>query len=663
MKLEKKKDTGIIQVTIALIFLIAGYYCTQVIQTHVMSSKIYKQALSDYGRSRYSNAYVKFGKVGMFSILKPYALYRQAMCANALSDERSRIKSYNALLHRYPVHPLSLEAKYEVGQFLSNSNPKLAKKYFKDIISSAGDNDYKVPARYFISKIDAKSCPYAKFSFNKAKISSIEEGFRNYLEKYPDGRLASAVSDSWIEYNPNNLSSHDRTLCAKGYYHSQQYDLSLKTLSKAENKDSWAYSALNYMALNDYQRAQVYIKTGLSRYSKFVTKDDYNLVIDKYIEKISNKYDTLSSLLEVAKDDKKDYIWYQKCLAAPNKDAGVCFKNLAKTYPESEYASDSLAKAFLIEVSKKDYKNAILTGQEFLSKYGNSDSIPLVLFWVGKIKQKYSSGSDYITDFQNVINNYPDTYYAYRAFWILNGIKTAVVKTKMEYKPVEYPYKMPHKGSILKALMDVEDYDMIALISKDDFIKSWIEYQKGNYPQSLHMAQKAMDKLKQKPIKTDLRWRLVYPQNYYKQISSSSIFYENNSSLMTSIAKEESYFDSKAQSDAGAIGLMQLMPDTAHDVAAKYGFEKFNSYDLFNPELNVKVGNLYYANLKKYLNNNDYYSVAAYNGGIGSVGRWIKEFKTDDMDEFIEQIPYPETKTYVKKVLRSYWNYVRIYQR
>ena len=83
--------------------------------------------------------------------------------------------------------------------------------------------------------------------------------------------------------------------------------------------------------------------------------------------------------------------------------------------------------------------------------------------------------------------------------------------------------------------------------------------------------------------------------------------------------------------------------------------------DLYKPELNIKIGNAYYSKLRSSLNNLDISAIAAYNGGIGSIKRWQTSIIYNDTDEFVEQIPYAETKNYVKKVFRSYWNYLRIY--
>ena len=76
---------------------------------------------------------------------------------------------------------------------------------------------------------------------------------------------------------------------------------------------------------------------------------------------------------------------------------------------------------------------------------------------------------------------------------------------------------------------------------------------------------------------------------------------------------------------------------------------------------NIVAGSYYYAGLKKSLMHRDLYAISAYNGGMGSVTSWFTKLIYNDTDEFVEQIPFPETKNYVKKVLRTYWMYGNIY--
>jgi soluble lytic murein transglycosylase len=103
---------------------------------------------------------------------------------------------------------------------------------------------------------------------------------------------------------------------------------------------------------------------------------------------------------------------------------------------------------------------------------------------------------------------------------------------------------------------------------------------------------------------------------------------------------------------------MQLMPVTYSEVAKNYGI----GTDIFDVNNNIRAGSIYYENLKKPFAGKDLYALSAYNGGIGSVTGWISKLTYSDTDEFVEQIPYPETKNYVKKVLRTYWVYGNIYQ-
>lgn len=658
----KNKESIYIKISILVVFLLLGFIFAKVYQPHSKTINIYTQALRDYDNGNFSNSYYLFSKVSYFSKLKPVAIYRQALCARALGDNKSELRRYQQLFNNYPSNKLSLEAKYLAGQLVIDDNPNLAFRYFKSVAKESKDEDYKVASEYYKAKISASKIRYSSKIFSRSKIANVEKSFREYLQKYPDGRLAVNAANTWKKFNPN-IKSQDAVLVARAYYYAQMYDEALAMLKQAQLKDSWAIQSVTLYSKHDYNKVKSLIEQGVAKYSDSVDRSDYKMAVDDYIDLFEqkDKYKYSSKLFSLAKGKNKDYIWNLKCSYTPNGYKYACYNDLYKNFPSGEFAQNALAQILFIEIRNKNYASARNLAKDFLSKYPDSPDYPKVLFWAAKIEQKYYNNDVAVTYYQDIVNRFPDSYYAYRAFWILKGVAQSTISANLDYKPVIYPYRAPNKEDMLYYLLEVKDYDMMLKYSQDDFIKSWIEYERGNYSSSTIIARDAMSKLKVKPVKTDLRWRLVYPQNYYKQVKNYANQYRNNDALMMAIIREESYFNPEAQSGVGAIGLMQLMPSTAHEIGAKNGID-FNTSYLFNPELNIRLGNLYYATIRGMLGNKDVSAIAAYNGGIGSVTRWKSTLNYSDTDEFVEQIPYDETKNYVIKVFSSYWNYTRIYQ-
>ncbi len=665
MYVFNKHDKNIIKILVFIICLIAGYYFAKLYQPQSKTVRIYKLALKDYNNRNYSNSYYLFSKVSNMSELKPFAIYRQALCAKALGDKASELKRYQQLFKSYPKNKLSPEAKYQAGQLVVDDNPDLALKYFNTVSKSDLGEDYQIAANYYKARITASKMRYSakKKIFSRKKTAKVEESFRIYLEKYPSGRLATNVAANWKKFNPN-MKPEDKVLIARAYYLAGMYKESVEMLSDVKSELSWALLAVNAYSTHDYQKTKSLVEQGVASFPDKVAAEDYNRAVDDYLDLFdqNSRFNYLIKLFGISKGKHKDYIWNLKCYNGVSADKFACYSDLYKNFPDGNYAQNALLQMILISVKNKNYAGARELVQVFLNKYPDSENIPVVMFWAGKIEQKYNNTQAMAAYFQNIINKYPDTYYAYRAYWILKGVRTAVINTNLDYKPVVYPYKYPNDKNVLSILMKVQDYDIITKVIDDDFIASWVEYQKGNYASSMIIARDAMEKLKEKPAKNDLRWRLVYPQNYYKQVKHYADAYKNNDALMMALIREESSFNSEAQSGVGAIGLMQLMPTTAHDIGAKHSII-FNTSYLFNPELNIRLGNLYYSTIKGMLEGKDCSAIAAYNGGIGSVTRWKNTLQYNDTDEFVEQIPYEETKNYVIKVFRSYWNYTRIYQK
>ncbi len=130
--------------------------------------------------------------------------------------------------------------------------------------------------------------------------------------------------------------------------------------------------------------------------------------------------------------------------------------------------------------------------------------------------------------------------------------------------------------------------------------------------------------------------------------------------LVYAVMKAESGFDEKAQSRAGAVGLMQIMPATAEFVCRENGVE-FLPEKLTDGEYNVRLGCLYLRYLLRRFPREET-ALAAYNAGEGTVREWLKNERYSTDGERLESIPYPETEQYVKKVIEFRKKYLFFYR-
>lgn len=158
--------------------------------------------------------------------------------------------------------------------------------------------------------------------------------------------------------------------------------------------------------------------------------------------------------------------------------------------------------------------------------------------------------------------------------------------------------------------------------------------------------------------------KIIYPKTYKEIVSVYSEKYNVEENLVFALIKAESNFNSEAVSHREAIGVMQIMEETAKDVANKNSIKIENEnikQELLKIDNNINIGTKYLSTLLEKYKNKEI-AVAAYNAGIGTVDGWIQKeiIKSDGSD--IENIPYKETNNYVRKILRNYKLYEELYK-
>jgi len=185
------------------------------------------------------------------------------------------------------------------------------------------------------------------------------------------------------------------------------------------------------------------------------------------------------------------------------------------------------------------------------------------------------------------------------------------------------------------------------------------------YPDTVRIMQLYKDfktKIREKELTYNF-WRNFYPLAYAEAIRDTAENHGVDPYFVKGLIRQESMFDAKVQSRAGAVGLMQIMPKTGRLLYANSKMAgPFSKDILFDPEINIRLGIQYIIELSQRFKKNETHILISYNAGPHVLKKWLKRFShLDDTDVFIESIPYPETRKYVKKVLRNYGIYRSLY--
>lgn len=155
----------------------------------------------------------------------------------------------------------------------------------------------------------------------------------------------------------------------------------------------------------------------------------------------------------------------------------------------------------------------------------------------------------------------------------------------------------------------------------------------------------------------------LYPCKFNEYVERYAKEYHVDHLLIYSIIKTESNFEPNSTSTSGAKGLMQLMENTAQEVAEKNTEIKYDSsQSIYDVETNIRMGTKYFSDLMKNYDGNIYLSLTAYNAGMGNVAKWIESGVIKEDGSNIENIPFKETNNYVRKTIRNYRIYQKLYQ-
>ncbi|MBQ8887333.1 MAG: transglycosylase SLT domain-containing protein [Candidatus Gastranaerophilales bacterium] len=627
----------------------------------------YKQGVHFYNDGDYQNAYYNFGKIKWISPLYPMAIYKQAKSAQKVGDYQTAILKYERFLEKMPNSVFDLKARLNLAKsYYYAKQYQESKVQFEKIrktTSNLGTEEV-----YYLGLIEKR--------MDKVKAAKY---FRKYLEFALAGKalnnnyiLAAAEELSALGLE---LSNSDKQLVGIAYYKNNKYKEALNYFSKLPISNCWDYLVLSNHYVGNKVVAKKLIETGLPLYTHFADEGNLHNIYDIYTSyMIGSRMKNWNLLYKIVKDkdlNGEDYVIYKLANISQRDKANLLYKDLVARFPDSNYAPESLWNIFWNTYRKKDYKTAEQLAIQHLKTYKKVESTPRIAFWLAKTALKQGKNSEANNYLSRLASKYPDNYYGLRASNLLekkNDFWTTNVKNKLPEgdEEIEFPISVSELNikdlKLINTLFEMGDYEIwLDADFSSGIIDSWFAQKRGKKSSSIVMARDSIDKMSVKPPYISASYKLAYPRYWVDEINIAGQKLGIDPYLIISLIREESYFNEHARSKSNAIGLMQIMPSTANYMADKLSFDSKSLAAIESPRTNMYLGCNYLRYLKERFNN-DLMVIAAYNGGEGSVSKWIRLYGTEDLDEFVEKIPYDETRNYVKKVFKTYHMYQKVYK-
>jgi soluble lytic murein transglycosylase len=365
------------------------------------------------------------------------------------------------------------------------------------------------------------------------------------------------------------------------------------------------------------------------------------------------------------------------------KQATYHYSLLVKMFPNSTYAASAHWRTAWMNYRLHNYSEAARLMDEQIQGYSAGTEVPSALYWRGRIYEEQEQNFAQAVNYYHALTaSYINFYYAMLARQRLNVLKgqtattapaavlSSVPKPVVPFLTGELPENEPHliKARLL-ANAALNEY-IGPEIQASPTSNEWGALAQAEIFTSYGETMRALQAMKRSGISffalpldqvPTVYWKLLFPQPYWSDLVANSQKNGLDPYLVASLIRQESEFNAGVVSHANAWGLMQLLPSVGKSMAKKDGVKGFSTNSLLNPTVNLELGT---TNLRLVLDRfggQQEYALAAYNAGDVPVRQWMSAGDYKDIAEFVESIPYTETREYVQAILRNREIYRALY--
>jgi peptidoglycan lytic transglycosylase len=353
------------------------------------------------------------------------------------------------------------------------------------------------------------------------------------------------------------------------------------------------------------------------------------------------------------------------------------YRYLAEHFPNSKNAAAAHWRAGWLCYRQRLYSEAASLFDEQIRLYPSATETVAALYWRGRLYETQDHNpARAAANYRAIVRAYQHYYYAQMArarLAALGNMQPVTAPQLDRYQPLQqprlvdtFPADSPHLAKArLLANAGLNEY-IAQEIAADPNSESWSALAEAQIYASYGETFRAMRSLKRAlpysasaPIKAIplAYWRILFPEPYWETIKAESAKNNLDPYLVASLIRQESEFNPSVVSYANAWGLMQLLPSVGRSMARQEGMSRFRTFQLLDPETNIRLGTRYLRQMLDKFGGVQEYALAAYNAGDNRVADWEAAGPYEGMDEFVESIPFTQTREYVEAVLRNIETY------
>jgi soluble lytic murein transglycosylase len=352
---------------------------------------------------------------------------------------------------------------------------------------------------------------------------------------------------------------------------------------------------------------------------------------------------------------------------------------LAEHFPGSKYAPAAHWRAGWLNYRLGQRAAAAKLFDDQIKRYPTAPETVSALYWRARLYESM----DHVpalaaANYRAIVRAYPNYYYAQQARVRLAALGTSVRADHLQgnldpalaqFRPLPqpklvdtFPADSPHLAKArLLANAGLNEY-IAPEIQADPDSESWSALAEAQIYASYDETFRALRAMKRAlpyastaPIRAIplAYWRILFPEPWWPTIRAEAAKNNLDPYLVASLIRQESEFNPNAISYADAWGLMQLLPSTGRKMAREEGIRNFRTFQLLDPEMNIRLGTRYLREMIDKFGGVPQYALAAYNAGDNRVTDWQGAGPYSGLDEFVESIPFTETRNYVEAILRN----------